>query len=284
MIGCIEAGGTKFVCGCVDENLTIHNRVSIPTTNPQETMALVLDYFKDKDVSAIGIASFGPLDLNLNSKTYGYLTTTPKPFWAWTDIVGPLRELKKVPIVIDTDVNAAALAEAKVGAAQGCDHVVYFTVGTGIGGGVLINNQLVHGLMHPEFGHIGVKHHPQDDFKGACIYHHDCLEGMASGFAMEKRWGVKGHTLHADHIAWDIEAYYLAQACVNALMIVSPQKIVFGGGVMHQEHLLPRVREYFKTLVNDYVVSDILKNLDEYIVSAGCGDNAGLLGAYFLTQ
>ncbi|MCD8573979.1 MAG: ROK family protein [Erysipelotrichaceae bacterium] len=284
MIGCIEAGGTKFVCGCVDEHLNIHHRVSIPTTSPEETMALVLDYFKDKEVTAIGIASFGPLDLNLESKTYGYLTTTPKPYWAWTDIVGTLKQLKDVPIMIDTDVNAAALAEAKVGAAQGCDHVVYFTVGTGLGGGVLIHNQLVHGLMHPEFGHIGVKHHPKDDFKGACIYHHDCLEGMASGFAMEKRWGVKGHTLPQDHLAWDIEAYYLAQACVNALMVVSPQKIVFGGGVMHQEHLLPKVREHFKVLVNNYVVSDHLKDLDQYIVAAGCGDDTGLLGAYFLTQ
>lgn len=284
MIGCIEAGGTKFVCGCVDEHLNIHHRVSIPTTSPEETMALVLDYFKDKEVTAIGIASFGPLDLNPESKTFGYLTTTPKPYWAWTDIVGPLKQLKNVPIMIDTDVNAAALAEANVGAAQGCDHVVYFTVGTGLGGGVMIHNQLVHGLMHPEFGHIGVKHHPKDDFKGACIYHHDCLEGMASGFAMEKRWGVKGHTLTQDHLAWDIEAYYLAQACVNALMVVSPQKIVFGGGVMHQEHLLPKVREHFKVLVNNYVVSDHLKDLDQYIVAAGCGDDAGLLGAYFLTQ
>lgn len=282
MIGCIEAGGTKFVCGLVNEDGSIVDRVVIPTTTPQETTKEIFSYFDKHKVDAFGVASFGPVDLDKKSKTYGYITTTPKPGWAFTPVASVLSERYGVPVAIDTDVNAAALAEKNVGAAVGCDHVVYFTIGTGIGGGVIVNDQMVHGLMHPEFGHILIRRHPQDDFEGSCPFHSDCLEGLASGPSLEKRWGVKGHLLADDHIAWEMEAYYLAQACVNAIMTVSPQKIVLGGGVMHQPQLIDKIRKHVKVMVNDYIVSPLLDDLDNYIVLPGCGDDAGLLGAFAL--
>ena len=282
MIGCIEAGGTKFVCGLVDDHGNIIDRQVFPTTTPEETFKALFSYFDNHQVDAFGIASFGPIDLNRLSKTYGYFTTTPKPGWAFTSFARLFEDRYKVPVGIDTDVNAAALAEMKVGAAVGCDHVVYFTIGTGIGGGVIVNEQMVHGMMHPEFGHIMIRRHPQDDFEGVCPYHQDCLEGMASGLSMEKRWGIKGSELAADHVAWDFEAYYIAQACVNAIMAVSPQKIILGGGVMHQQQLIDKVRNHVVSMVNNYVQSPLLEDIENYIVLPKTGDNAGLLGAYQL--
>ncbi len=281
-IGCIEAGGTKFVCAIMDEDRNIVERVSIPTSSPEETFDQMFAFFDGFELDAIGIASFGPIDLDKESETYGYFTTTPKPGWAFTSFAKVMEERYGVPVGFDTDVNAAALAELKYGAGVGFDHLVYFTVGTGIGGGVIVNNQMVHGMMHPEFGHILVRRHPSDDFKGACTYHDDCLEGMASGFAMEQRWGIKGDQLSSDHIAWEIEAYYLAQACINAIMAVSPQRIVLGGGVMNQGHLFPLIRKNVSKIVNDYIQSPLIRDLDTYIVPPGLKDQSGIMGAYAL--
>ncbi len=281
-IGCIEAGGTKFVCAIIDEKRMIVEQITIPTLTPDETFKAMFDFFDQHNLDAIGIASFGPIDLNRESDTYGFFTTTPKPGWAFTSFAKLLQDRYKVPVGFDTDVNAAALAELKYGAGIGSDHLVYFTIGTGIGGGVIVNNQMVHGMMHPEFGHILVKRHTRDEFKGVCPYHDDCLEGMASGYSMEQRWGIKGHLLSADHEAWDIEAYYIAQACVNAVMSVSPQKIVLGGGVMHQEHLFDLIRQYVKEMINGYIQSPLIENLSEYIVPPALGDQAGIIGAYAL--
>lgn len=242
LLGAIEAGGTKFVCGIGYEDGTILDRVSFPTTTPEETMGLVIDYFNGKNVEAFGIGSFGPIDPVLDSPTYGYITTTPKPHWGQYNLVGTMAEQFNVPIGFDTDVNGAALAESKWGAAKGLDSCLYITVGTGIGAGAVVGGQMVHGLSHPEMGHILVRRHPEDTFEGYCPYHGDCLEGLAAGPGIGKRWGQPAGELPVDHPAWDMEAHYLAHALMNYVLILSPEKIVMGGGVMKQSHLFPLIR------------------------------------------
>jgi fructokinase len=281
-IGCIEAGGTKFVCGIIDESKTILEQVVIPTVSPKETFEAMFAFFDQFELDAIGVASFGPIDLNRSSKTYGYFTTTPKPGWAFTPFASVLEERYKVPVGFDTDVNGAALAELKYGAGVNLDNLVYYTIGTGIGAGVVVNRTMVHGMMHPEAGHTLVRRHPKDTFEGVCPYHGDCLEGMASGLAMEKRWGIKAHLLTADHEAWDMEAYYIAQACVQAIVMVSPEKIVLGGGVMKQVHLFDLIHKYVKEMLNGYIQSPLIDCLTTYIVAPGLGELSGMLGAYAL--
>lgn len=281
-IGCIEAGGTKFVCGIIDEHKTILDQVVIPTGSPKETYDAMFAFFDQFEMDAIGVASFGPIDLNRSSKTYGHFTTTPKPGWAFTPFASVLEERYKVPVGFDTDVNGAALAELKYGAGANLDNLVYYTIGTGIGAGVVVNRTMVHGMMHPEAGHTLVRVHPKDTFEGVCPYHGDCLEGMASGLAMEKRWGIKAHLLTADHAAWDMEAYYIAQACVQAIVMVSPEKIVLGGGVMKQAHLFDLIHKYVKEMLNGYIQSPLLDDLSTYIVAPGLGELSGMLGAYAL--
>lgn len=281
-IGCIEAGGTKFVCGVLDENKTILEKIVIPTETPEETFKAMFAFFDQFEMDAIGIASFGPIDLNRASKTYGYFTTTPKPGWAFTPFASVLEERYKVPVGFDTDVNGAALAELKYGAGVGLDNLVYYTIGTGIGAGVVVNRQMVHGMMHPEAGHGLVRRHQDDAFQGVCPYHGDCLEGMASGVAMEKRWNSKAHLLSEDHPAWEMEAYYIAQACVSAIVMVSPEKIVLGGGVMNQSHLFGLIHLHVKEMLNGYIQSPLLDDLSTYIVPPGLGDLSGILGAYAL--
>ncbi|AIQ22835.1 fructokinase [Paenibacillus sp. FSL H7-0737] len=280
LLGAIEAGGTKFVCGIGYEDGTIVDRVSFPTTTPEETMGLVIDYFKEKNVEAFGIGSFGPIDPVLDSPTYGYITTTPKPHWGQYNLVGTMAEQFNVPIGFDTDVNGAALAESKWGAAKGLDSCLYITVGTGIGAGAVVGGQMVHGLSHPEMGHILVRRHPEDTFEGYCPYHGDCLEGLAAGPGIGKRWGQPAGELPVDHPAWEMEAHYLAHALMNYVLILSPQKIVMGGGVMKQSHLFPLIRTKLQELLSGYVQHPSLNiDIDNYVVSPGLGDNAGLAGA-----
>lgn len=281
-IGCIEAGGTKFVCGIIDENKNILNQNVIPTGTPEETYEAMFAFFDQFEMDAMGVASFGPIDLNRTSKTYGYFTTTPKPGWAFTPFASVLEERYKIPVGFDTDVNGAALAELKYGAGAKLDNLVYYTVGTGIGAGVVVNRKMVHGMMHPEAGHTLVRRHPKDTFEGVCPYHGDCLEGMASGVAMEKRWGIKGHLLAPDHEAWDMEAYYIAQACVQAIVMVSPEKIVLGGGVMKQVQLFDLIHKHVKEMLNGYIQSPLLDDLSTYIVAPGLGELSGMLGAFAL--
>ncbi|MCQ4086611.1 ROK family protein [Saccharibacillus sp. JS10] len=282
MIGAIEAGGTKFVCGIGNEHGEILDRISFPTEEAQATTQKAVDYFKDKNIEALGVGSFGPLDLDINSKTYGHVTTTPKPGWANYDLLGHLKKELDVPVGFDTDVNAAAFGEARFGAAQDLDSCLYYTVGTGIGVGVYAGGQLVHGLVHPEGGHVPVRRHPDDTFEGTCPYHHDCLEGMAAGPAIGKRWGQSADGLAEDHAAWKIEAHYLAEAITSAILLLSPKKIILGGGVMHQTQLFPLIREQVSKNLNGYVASSVLENMSEYIVSPGLGDNAGLVGSLAL--
>ncbi len=283
LIGAIEAGGTKFVLGIGNKNGEIIEQVSIPTESPEITMTKVVEFFKGKDIKAIGLGSFGPIDPNPTSKTYGYITSTPKIKWVNYNIVGELKKHFDIPIGFDTDVNGAALGELLWGRAKGLKSSLYITVGTGIGAGAVVEGNMVHGLLHPEMGHIMVRRHKDDRYKGICPYHKDCLEGLASGPAIEARWGQKAYELGEDHQAWKVEAYYLAQALVNFILILSPEKIIMGGGVMKQKQLFPLIREEVRKMLNNYLAKDeILLDNNDYIVAPLLGDNAGLSGAIAL--
>ncbi|MEV3568290.1 ROK family protein [Paenibacillus larvae] len=283
LLGAVEAGGTKFVCGVGTADGQVVDRVSFPTTTPEETMKRVIDYFKTKDISAMGVGSFGPVDPRKDSPTYGYITSTPKPHWGGYNLLGELKKHFNVPMEFDTDVNGAALGEAKFGTARGLLSCMYITVGTGIGAGALVDGKLVHGLSHPEMGHILVRRHPEDTYEGKCPYHKDCLEGLAAGPSIEARWSVKGSELSTDHPAWEMIAYYLAQAMMNYILILSPEKMIMGGGVMKQKQLFPLIHRNLFEILNGYIQNDaILKNIEEYIVYPELGDHAGLCGALAL--
>jgi fructokinase len=290
LFGGIEAGGTKFVCLVGNGPDKIVEEMRFPTTSPDETMARVVEFFApyaDRgELAAVGIASFGPVDLNHASQTYGFITATPKPGWLNVDVVGSLLATLNLPIGFDTDVNGAALGESRWGAAQGLDTFIYLTIGTGIGGGALVNGKLLHGLLHTEMGHISLPHdRTKDPFQGGCPFHADCFEGLAAGSAIEKRWGQKAETLPPNHPAWDLEAHYIAEALANYIYILSPQRIVIGGGVTQQLLLLPLVRQKTMMALNNYVQSpDILQNIETYIVPPGLGNRSGILGAIALAE
>ena len=279
----VEAGGTKFNCGLGDENGNIIDQVSIPTTTPEETMKKVIEYFKDKKFDVMGVGSFGPIDPIKGSKTYGHITKTPKAYWSDYNLIGELKKHFDVPMEFDTDVNGAALAEAWWGAGKGFKNVMYITVGTGIGAGATVDGKMLQGLTHPEMGHISVKRHPEDTFEGTCSFHGDCLEGMAAGPAIEKRWGKKGIELAEDNRVWEMEAYYLSQALVNYILILSPEKIIMGGGVMKQKQLFPLIHKNVKEMLNGYVdKKEILEDIENYIIYPGLGDYAGFIGSFAL--
>lgn len=282
MFGAIEAGGTKFVCAVSDKDLKIIERVSFPTTTPEETMGRIFDFFdKHESLKAIGIGSFGPIDIVEKSPTYGYITTTPKKGWNNFNFLGKMKEHYNIPIGWTTDVNAACLGEYEAGGAVDNDSCLYLTIGTGIGGGAIFNGNFIGGFGHPEMGHILIKKHPQDDFEGVCPYHGDCLEGLASGPSIEKRYGVKAQELETDHKIWKILANYLAQACVSYTLILRPEKIILGGGVMHQPQILDLVKEQFATLLAKYVE---VPDANSYIVTPTLGDNAGITGGLLLAK
>ncbi len=276
-IAAIEAGGTKFVCAIVSDMGCVVDRVSFLTKNPEETMKEVINYFKDKEFDAIGLGCFGPIEPNKNSSKYGYITSTPKVNWQNYDIVGRLKAEFSCPIGFDTDVNGAALGELIHGAAQGLNSCLYITVGTGIGAGAVVERKMVNGLLHPEMGHIYVRRHPKDVYQGNCPYHKDCLEGLAAGPAIEKRFNKKAFELEQNHQAWEFESYYLAQALMNYILVLSPEKIIMGGGVMKQKQLFPLIKNHLKVLLNGYINKvELFK--DDYIVSPKLGDNAGIVG------
>ena len=288
--GGIEAGGTKINCAIGNGPNNIVAEARIPTTTPTETVAAVITFFRAHQaqypLQAIGIASFGPVDLNPHSPTYGYITSTPKQGWANVDLVGAIKQAFNLPIGFDTDVNGAALGEYRWGAAQGLSSFIYLTVGTGIGGGGMFNGQLMHGLVHPEMGHIPIPHDRQrDPFAGVCPYHVDCLEGLATGPAMEKRWGTRAENLPLDHPAWDLEAHYLALAMHTFVCMLSPQRIILGGGVGSHPNILPRVRKQTQAALNGYIhAAEITEHIDAFIVAPGLGDRAGVLGAIALAM
>ncbi len=283
-LGALEAGGTKMVCSIGDETGKILDRATFPTLSPAETLPPMIEYFRLAGIEALGISSFGPLDLDPASPTYGYVTTTPKPGWGNCPLLPEFKKALNVPVGIDTDVGGAALAEFQMGAAKGLKNCVYVTVGTGIGAGVVAEGRLLHGMVHPEWGHMLLRPHPKDPMpRGVCPYHDGCLEGLACGPAIDRRWGVPSRELPRDHIAWEIEAYYLAQFCVSALVAISTEKIVLGGGIMQEKFLFPMIREKTLEMLNGYVAADqVLHHIDEVIVPPGLGIHSGVTGALIL--
>ena len=288
LYGGIEAGGTKFVCSVASSPGDVRATIQFPTTTPGETIGRAIQFFRGQGLalSAAGIASFGPVNLDRRSPAYGLITTTPKAGWANTDIVGAVGEALGVPVGFDTDVNGAALAEGRWGVARGLSTFVYLTVGTGIGGGGMVGGRLMHGLVHPEMGHVRLpRDQDLDPFPGVCPYHGDCLEGLATGPAIKARWGLPAEELPPDHPAWDLEARYLGLAVANLVCTLSPQRVILGGGVMQVPHLLPRIRTQVQAQLNGYVQApEILEGIDDYIVSPHLGSRAGVLGAIALAE
>lgn len=289
--GGIEAGGTKFVCAVAAHPNDIRAETRFPTTDPEDTLNRAIDFFGNYqneigELQALGVASFGPVDLNPASSQYGFITSTPKTGWKNFDLIGKLKGGLNLPIGFDTDVNGAALGEWRWGAARGLNTFMYLTVGTGIGGGGMVKGQLMHGLLHPEMGHIWIPHNwNTDPFEGICDFHGDCFEGLASGPAIEKRWGKSGASLPSDHPAWELESDYLAHALMNYICMLSPQRIILGGGVMQQSHIYPKVRVKVQKLLNGYISKNqILHEIDDYIVPPKLGAHAGVMGAIALAH
>lgn len=244
-IGALEAGGTKMVCAIGNENGEIFEQQSFPTETPEITLPKLVGYFKERDIEALGIGCFGPIDVHKDSPTYGYITTTPKIAWQNCDMVGAFRELN-VPIGFDTDVNGSVLGEYTWGIGRGLHSCIYITIGTGVGVGIIADGKLLHGMLHAEGGHVLLTKHPDDTYKGRCPFHPNCFEGLCAGPAVEERWGKKGTELADQTEVWEMEAFYIAQALVDYAMVLSPQRIILGGGIMHQTQLLPLIREEFK--------------------------------------
>jgi fructokinase len=284
MFGAIEAGGTKFVCGAGTgpDDLSF---IQIPATSPDATIGACIEFLGGRKLQSVGIASFGPVDLNPGSSTCGHITSTPKPGWSNCDFAGTVGKALRVPVGFDTDVNGAALGEARWGAARGLSDFLYLTVGTGIGGGAIANGRVLHGLLHPEMGHIRIPHLAADAYPGICPYHRDCLEGLASGPAIRARWGKPAQELPPGHPAWDMEAHYLALGLATWVCTLSPRRIVIGGGVMQQAHLFPLVRKELLNLLNGYIQAPaIVQSIDTYVVPPDLGPRAGVLGALVLAE
>lgn len=278
ILGALEAGGTKMVCAIGDENGTLIDRRVFPTKSPEETMPQLISYFKEHKIEALGIGTFGPADLNPASKTYGCITTTPKLAWANYNIRNSFANALPIPVGFDTDVNAAALGEASFGCMQNVKNGIYITIGTGIGVGILAEGKLLHGMLHPEGGHILLERHPADAYKGCCPYHNNCFEGLAAGPAIEGRYGKKAIELTNIPEVWELEADYIAKALVNYILILSPERIVLGGGVMHQEQLFPLIRKKTAEYLNEYIKTKQIEHMETYIVPPSLNDNQGVLG------
>lgn len=278
-IGAIEAGGTKMVCAVADEQLGMIAQTEIPTTTPEETLARLFDFFDDYSLKAMGVGSFGPIGIDPTKDNYGYILETPKIGWANIDFLGKLKKRYAIPFVWTTDVNAAAYGELKHGSAKGKSSCIYLTVGTGIGAGVVLDGAIFQGRAHPEMGHIRVKRHPDDSYEGTCPYHADCLEGLAAGPSLEARTGIKGQELAQDDPVWEIQAYYIAQALMNYTLTLAPEKIILGGGVMNQDHLLHKIRQQFIEQMAGYMETPAV---NEYIVRWGLPNQSGIIGCLLL--
>lgn len=277
-LGALEAGGTKMVCAIGDETGKIFEQISIPTETPEITMPKLIQYFHENEIDALGIGCFGPIDLDKKSSTYGYITSTPKIPWRNYNIVGAFEEALHVPVGFDTDVNGSCLGEATWGVLKGLDSGIYITIGTGIGVGVYSDGKLLHNMLHPEAGHILLAKHTEDNYKGKCPYHGCCFEGVAAGPAIEERWGKSAKELTNQESVWEMEAFYIAQALMTYILTISPKRIILGGGVMHQLHLFPLIRQKVKEMLNGYIQTKELENMDTYIVPAGLNDDQGIMG------
>lgn len=288
----IEAGGTKFNCIIARDPDHILAEAKFQTTTPEATIPQVCEFFKNKTqesgicLKRIGLGFFGPLDLDARSATFGSITSSPKLAWRNVPVLALIQNALKIPAVLDTDVNAAAVGEGLWGAARGIENYVYITIGTGIGGGVIIQGKPLHGLVHPELGHILLDHDKtQDPFEGSCPYHKDCWEGLAAGPAIQQRWNSPAQALPQDHPAWDLEAEYIAQALQSIILTLSPQKIILGGGVMNHSGLIEKIRLQTKQRLNHYVDHPFLREgIGQYIIPPALGDRAGVLGAVALAM
>lgn len=279
LFGSLEAGGSKMNCAILDINGKIIAESTIPTTTPEETTKKMLEFFSSHKIVSLGIGTFGPIDLNPKSEKYGSILNSPKLAWIGFNYMTAFKSLN-VPIGIDTDVNASCMGETTFGASKGLLNVVYVTIGTGIGVGIYCEGKLLHGMMHPEGGHIIVRKREDDKGECVCPYHDFCFEGFASGPSILKRYGKPADELKNDEKVWDLEADYIAQACVNYIMILQPQKIILGGGVMHQKQLFPIIRKKVMEKINKYVMGKELDNIDEYIVPSSLNDKEGILGSF----
>lgn len=283
-LGALEARGSKMICAVGTEEGTILEQTIIPTGEPNETMEAVISYFRDKDIEALGIASFGPVDVHKNSLSYGYILDTPKEAWQHFDLVGTIKRALQVPVELETDMNGACLGEMTFGIARGLDSVVYVSIGTGIGAGVAVNGSLLHGMLHPEAGHMLLRRHPRDGYEGICPFHATCFEGLASGPAIAERWGRPAEELTGDAKVWEMESHYIAQAMVNLILVMSPRIIILGGGVMKQELLFPMIRERVKKILNEYLNTSEMTDMEHYIVPASLNGNQGVLGCIELAR
>lgn len=277
-IGALEGGGTKMVLAVCNELGAVIEREEIPTKEPAYTMPAMIDYFRKKKVDALGIGFFGPIQVNRKSPEFGCVTSTPKLAWRNYPVYKEFEEALGIPIGLDTDVNASALGEASFGASKGLENSIYLTVGTGIGVGVIANGRVLHGMQHPEGGHVLLKARGDDSYSGKCPYHGCCLEGMASGPAIEERWGLKGQELSEREEVWELEAYYLAQGLIDMIYLLAPERIVFGGGVMKQKQLLPLIRAEVKKQLGGYMITRELEDIESYIVEAALGGDQGIIG------
>lgn len=285
MYGAIEAGGTKFVCAVANEAMEILDQVTIPTDDPEITMAETVAFFKKHRPKSIGIGTFGPVDINPKSPDYGRILNTPKLKWRQFSLYEALKEAFDIPVIIDTDVNAAALGEYEEGYGKGKRSVLYITVGTGVGAGFVLNGETLSGLTHPEMGHILIRPLEADKYPGGCPSHGNCLEGMVAGPNIEARYGIKGHLLGEDHEVWDFMADYLGQALMAYTLILSPEVILIGGGVSQQAHIFPKIRKAFKKYMNGYLDHPVLNgDLEDFIKYPLNGQKAGLIGSFYLAK
>lgn len=293
LYGALEVGGTKMTCAVGNENGQILDHVIIPTSTPEQTMPKVIEFFKskvdpslseDERISALGIACFGPVDVRENSQTYGNILYTPKIPWRNFPMVSTMKEALDIPVRFDTDVNCSLLGEATWGTAKDLNDAVYIKIGVGIGMGAMSGGNLIHGMLHPEAGHIKMSVIPGDDYKGHCPSHGACFEGMASGLAIENRWGKPAKELADKPEVWELEAKYIAQALSAIIFILSPQKIILGGGVTLQSQLFPLVRKEVLEYINDYIDTKELRNINSYITPAALNGNQGIMGAIRLAE
>lgn len=281
MLGAIEAGGTKFVCGVSEDGEKIVERVKIETREPAETLKEVFAFFDKFKLEALGIGSFGPIGINPEASNFGYILATPKKGWSNFDFLGAIKERYDCPTSFTTDVNAAAYGEYRLGAGRGTKNCVYLTIGTGIGGGIITNGQLFQGITHPEIGHIRVKRHPNDTYEGFCPYHGDCLEGLAAGPSLLGRTNIKGEAIAENNPVWDLQAYYIGQALMTYTLILAPNRIILGGGVMNQDFLVQKIRDQFAEQTAGYVS---YPGLNSYIVKWALPNQSGLIGAFLLAK
>lgn len=279
LFGAIEAGGTKFVLAVGDEKYKILQKKSVSTQTPEATLKETVAFFSQYELAAIGLGTFGPIDLEPTSATYGWITNTPKTAWKMFDLVGYLKKALAIPVVVTTDVNASCYGEYRFGVAKAMKSCLYYTVGTGVGAGAINQGEFVRGLSHPEMGHVVIQKNPLDTFEGICPYHGNCLEGMVSGPALEKRTGMLGQFVAADDPQWEFIADYLAQAAFNASLTLDPELIIFGGGVFKQGHLLTRIQEKFAQLNQGYKQ---IGEVTTYLQAASLNDNQGILGCLAL--